>query len=764
MAVGVGQRCVVRIKVTDIELRNARNIKATIKSPQGEEKCLDVSFDEVSGVVYVSVDVNSVGSWAMWLAVRFDKELFYTPAFIFAEVESDAKPCDALYIVDVEVSGESVSVTPPRVDVDAVTREEFEQLSKDVAGKVDKVEGKRLSTNDYTDADKALVQDIPHKLDAGEFYEYKDINDEQILSLSDAIEDVDKNIANKATNNGYYPDMTVGMADNLVGRGDVQEAYINFRPSGGVPGVGNGMNISDGAARINAIKGNSVVHNQLLLNSKFRSTSNWATYNNYTTIASDGEKLTATITSNGAIAVYQSRSKEHVVVNHTYLVIADFEASRATSWGVNMGSTVSEKINSAERKIRTLIVPVTTKTNPFAIYPILSGGEAGDYAYIYSVRLIDLTKEFCGNEPTSYEEYLQRKPMNIANEYAYNEGTFVDMNASSLVSTSDNAFNPKTKKTRVMGGEAYTITADVEFGVYFLADGEDENEEQTIEANSDGTYIFPTNGVCYPDVIMAYDSFHVCLKHSYEKSHFAFQQDKKDFSFIREIVDKDGEPLFPNGMRSAGTAYDEIRYNVTTKKWEAVKRIESIALSSISKSNWKIGSFGTAEKKYEAFSVSYLSLPIKSTNYQAENVITSKYTRANHKIYTEGLDKSFEVNHYYYGAIGIRDYIIIRDTAYTTTDSFWQSLVDDEVMMYYELEEPIVVEIPNSENLNLDYLVWDFGTEEAIATDPSAPFRADINYEPNAVDDIRYANKKIAELEAKISQLLSAQSTNIINE
>ena len=160
MAVAVGQRCVARIKVIDIELRNARDIKATIKSPQGDEKCQDVSFDEVSGVVYVSVDVNSVGSWAMWLGVRFDKELLYTPAFVFAEVEGDAKSCDAPYIVDVEVVGESVSVTPPKIDVDAVTREEFEQLSKDVAEKVDKVEGKGLSTNDFTDEYKKKVEEF----------------------------------------------------------------------------------------------------------------------------------------------------------------------------------------------------------------------------------------------------------------------------------------------------------------------------------------------------------------------------------------------------------------------------------------------------------------------------------------------------------------------------------------------------------------------------------------------------------------------------
>lgn len=115
MAIGVGQRCVVRIKITGVELRNAKDIVATVESPQYVAHCQEVSFDEVSGLVYVAVDVNSAGSYFMWLEVRFAEEVVYTPAFVFAEVEGEATPCDAPYIVDVEVAGESVSVTPPSI-------------------------------------------------------------------------------------------------------------------------------------------------------------------------------------------------------------------------------------------------------------------------------------------------------------------------------------------------------------------------------------------------------------------------------------------------------------------------------------------------------------------------------------------------------------------------------------------------------------------------------------------------------------------------
>jgi hypothetical protein len=218
MAVAVGQRCVVRIKITGVELRNAKDIVATVESPQYVAHCQEVAFDEVSGLVYVAVDVNSAGSYSMWLEVRFSEELVYTPAFVFAEVEGEATPCEAPYIVDVEVTGESVSVTPPKIDVDAVTREEFELLSNAVAGKVDKVAGKGLSTNDYTDADKNAVHNIP------------------ILATK---EEVQRSLERKADTDGNYPNMTVGRANGVLGINQVQEALILTTKANGNIVIGN---------------------------------------------------------------------------------------------------------------------------------------------------------------------------------------------------------------------------------------------------------------------------------------------------------------------------------------------------------------------------------------------------------------------------------------------------------------------------------------------------------------------------------------------
>jgi hypothetical protein len=229
-----------------------------------------------------------------------------------------------------------------------------------------------------------------------------------------------------------------------------------------------------------------------------------------------------------------------------------------------------------------------------------------------------------------------------------------------------------------MGGVRYDIsdsngTQGLE--VYLYPDREDVEEVQ-IEVHTDGQQqycIFPYTGQCTVDG--GNGDYGVCLNHSYHKAIKPFEQDTKYFSWIWEIENSEGNQLFPNGMRSAGSAYDEISFNPTTKKWEAVKRVDSRAFAE-----------GDAE-----------------------------------------------------------------DTTVKT----------DGATTNYLLAEPIVVELdyPTAET-NMDYLVWDFGTEESIASVPSAPFRADINYEPNAVDDLRWAVSEIRNLKAQLAQM-SASVTNL---
>lgn len=840
MAVAVGQRCVLRIKITDVELRQASDIMATIVSPQGEEKCQDISFDEVSGLVYVAVVVNSVGNWSMWLNVRFANEVLYTPVFVFAEVDGEATPCDAPYIVDVEVQGESVSVTPPKVDVDAVGREEFDALAKQVTINTEAIDDigdntiivdydriaelkaseegddvthpeiAELVEKIYNEQDKLILirhfWDTYERLDptyfvpdtnygrdefgyviitlfasytptyntdgeqslhnleisitqAGAILRVKQervtlLNSESVidkLNIADSKKPLSANQGrmldrkkvgyaeydseNKAimlysdntkkyqlgeipidslAEEGYYPKMTVGMADNLVGRGDVQDAQINFRPSAGAD------NITDGAARIERIKGNSVVYNQL------------ATKSNVSIERNNSANESAQLFNIYDCAEYLVKGRWYYidVVKNNVSGVETIRYGNITSSDTNvltLGKVVQCAANSFKPSISYTVGANTISTG--TITPII----------------IDLTHMFsAGNEPTSYEEYLQHKPMNIEDEFTYNEGELIDMKVDSLISTSDNAYDYTKEYARVMGGHTYDCSYGTAFveKVYFATNKDNIVAEENAMTSENGKYTFPSDGYAVPYTTNGDKrEYCVCLNHSYTKPHPPYQQEVKDLSFIGEA--------FPEGMRAipqitfpygiianSGGIFDEIRFNKTTKKWERVTKVKVFTPKQWESTD-AANVFGTTIEGDKQPAIS---------DERRNGIFSNKYGISLNVSYNLMDDKA--MLHY---DKSMTFHIFIKDTAYATAADFTEA--NQDLVIYYELEKPIVTEIEGSENWNLDYLVWDFGTEEAIATVPSAPFRADINYEPNAVDDLRWAVNEIRKLKAQLAEV-----------
>ena len=555
--------------------------------------------------------------------------------------------------------------------------------------------------------------------------------------------------------NGNYPKMTVGKADNLVGRGEATPEEFSFRPSAG------DVSIEDGTARITSVKGNSVVWNQLVDNADFRNdTTNWRTSNGTLSVANELCKFT----SSGGSACFFSYFKNYIPSNHKVLVMVDYQraSSDHATFGIylrkagesNSDTYVSYSMATNSRNTLCAFMTTTAPIERVIIYPMMNLG-AGYETTIYSVSVIDLTQMFsAGNEPTSYEEYLQRKPMNIEDEFAYNKGELIDMKVDSLVSTSDNAYDYTKEYARVMGGHTYDCSYGTAFveKVYFSTNKDNIVAEENAMTSENGKYIFPSDGYAVPYTTDGDKrEYCVCLQHTYDKPHPPYQQEVKDLSWISEIKDSDGNEIFENGLMSAGTAYDEVSYNRTTKKWEVVKRIGEINLWQM---DWRYDDY----RGINCTNDSILNIKVPTNAATKANILTTLYV-------TQSLDGTYLKN------VGIsidtRGRVWVYDNAYTGAEDvvaqFVSMLTQQKAILYYELAEPIITPIENSENLNLDYLVWDFGTEEAIASVPSAPFRADIIYQFNAVDRIRNNDARIAELEAAIKQLQSQIATITIN-
>lgn len=632
------------------------------------------------------------------------------------------------------------------------------------------------------------------------------------------VTEFEENLNNKADKEGYYPSMSVGMADNLVGRGDMQEAYINFRSSAGID-----TNITDGAARIKKIKGNSVAWNQQFPNFEDVQSNyqiDCSVQNNalHFTGKIEGEYGNKTITS-----------LANVIANRVYFIQVFFDnESKEMHWfngGYNEANGGVYKLTSGTPLVYTS--QITRNGNILWPFSINNQETVYPTATVYKWRFIDLTQMFgVGNEPTTIEEFNERKPMNI-DEFAYNEGELIDMKVDKLVSTGDNLLNinlpivqapvgytPTTPMDFVSFDKAYSgiayngytysrgdlLTQKIEGGVTvqgnlggyglgiffkaipkarYIADWQGDATicvgflDATKKVFHSETWVRDTRNIitapaaaeygvivirsAYKEEDVTATNIGLYLVHSGYKvdniKYIPYEQDVKDVSWVNEIKN-DGELLFPYGMRSAGDAHDEVRYNRTTNKWEAVKRIGEVDLGL---QNWGIAySYNSGVYNWR-FNLQGSSA---TSNSKVGNIVTNNMVvDSADNVYLRKQVRSIAL---VYNSNGNYVQVSHELTAEGDKTSFIKSMQGQ--ILYYELAEPIVVEIPNSENFNLDYLVWDFGTEEAIAIVPSAPFRADINYEFNAVDNIRWANKKIAELEAKISQLLSVQSTNIIND
>ena len=156
--------------------------------------------------------------------------------------------------------------------------------------------------------------------------------------------------------------------------------------------------------------------------------------------------------------------------------------------------------------------------------------------------------------------------------------------------------------------------------------------------------VFTTMNASYMRFMVAQDTYHhdICLNLSdteFNGQYAPYMEAREDLSIVAKY--------FPNGMRSEGSAYDEIRYNKQSSKWEAIKRIGE----------------------------------------------------------------------------------------------------DREV-----LSNPIVTEI-EEKGFNLDYLVWNCGTETALAEGKSSALSADITYGINAVGLIKQLRSLVEAMQAKLANL-----------
>lgn len=513
------------------------------------------------------------------------------------------------------------------------------------------------------------------------------------------VDDAIERVLNEETFNtsGRYPEMSVGFSDDLVGRGESIPAEFSFRASGG-------KSIKDGAARIKRIKGNSVVWNNM---ADTRHLSNeWTYQNDYMRLIQGHKYLFSRTMANAGI-----------------YCIPVIDGQEKYEYSMQLGAY-------------SIIFTSAYDTTPSTTI-IYNEKESG------SVQLIDLTKMFgAGNEPTTIEEYEARKPI-VADEYAYNEGEVIHMNTESIKSVGDNAWDEEweyngsyvvgVNSVRVLPNTEYYVSSPdyVVISVYdkndtLLATHERKNNAFTTPANASylRLRLSSSYGTTYNNDIMI-TLVHSGWKQDTDAKYQPYWEDR--LMFDKRIKDE-----FPDGMSKWDMVYNKNGKGYIVHGLGVVE--------DMSQMDWERNIDGR-------FQTPIIGALLPPSTDMVGNIMCNRYT-------THSADDT------YLGLIGIGldsyRYVWVRDDAYTDAASLKASLAG--IPLYYQLAEPTIIEY--DEPFNLDYKVADFGTEEIIAEQPSAPISADIIYQFNAVDMIREHELEITELQ-RIIATMQAQLTSL---
>lgn len=559
-------------------------------------------------------------------------------------------------------------------------------------------------------------------------------------------------LAKKANEDGVYPQMTVGMTRDMLGVSEGAPAEFTFRPTDG------DGSIKDGFASIERIEGNSVVWNQLLKNDDQGGSVNGLTVTNNR----DGS-WTASGTPSADVWLPTDQYPFASIVGHKYLLYG-------CPQGGNVGTYCLFEANgglSPDEGNGSITAVNSTELRPFIV---IRGGVVCNNL-VFKPRVVDLTKMFgAGNEPLTIEEFYQRIPQGI-DINAYNEGEVVDMRAEGIKSVGFNQWKAQPSFSSAEYGQNYAVSLEnnaeaiesLKTIYSLLADGHNvffnAKTSGTDQGWSIGTMALVYNGgvfdaVLVPNIVNEANRFAHLDKDAIKNAqgaiiygtslsswsvsdicinlvHTGYRNGEYE-PYTSEEIALPTMTYFPQGMRSIGKVCDEI-----TQK-QTIQRIGAVDLGTLPwfRETGKDGAVIMMSNGIANLAV----LPSDSTT--KGNLICAKYiTQSAYAVVQNAMGVS----------INPSGDIIIYDSAYTDAASFKAAMKG--VILYYELAEPIVTDI--QEPLNLDYQVWDFGTEQAISSQKSTQFKGSIIYEFNARDTIRKNKHDIATLNAEILQLKS---------
>lgn len=327
------------------------------------------------------------------------------------------------------------------------------------------------------------------------------------------------------------------------------------------------------------------------------------------------------------------------------------------------------------------------------IYPSKGNFAVGD-SYLYATpQLIDLTLMFgAGNEPSTVEEFEAMFPEPY---YAYDAGRLLSFNPAGLKTVGFNLWDEEWEMVngylrsknyiKIIPNKTYYLrdTNHVLWKAYCY-DGNYNQLQTTLTSATNGWTIgFPQNAVYAKfEMHSSYgNTYHndICLNLSDASKNGTYEPYWENTCPI-DITTLKGRAtgsttdvvMFPDGLCSAGSVYDEI----DLKNGRAVKRIGKVDLGSLTWYYAQVSGFA------DRFSTTLpLAKPAPSNSVVA-NILSEKYS-----IYSDGILGNVSAAPNKGIALNTSRYIYVRDTGYSNATTFKTAM--SGVYLYYELATPI---------------------------------------------------------------------------
>lgn len=499
--------------------------------------------------------------------------------------------------------------------------------------------------------------------------------------------DIDNMLSDYAKQDGYYPTMHVGVADQIHTDREIDDAEEACPPV--VFGtVGGSAEVQSGLMPFPELRGKTIKWNQLVQNGNFDGTNNWNTQN-ATISASDN------IGSFTASAQYgQIKQYPNLVSGHKYLLKCDIKLTTGTTdviLSCSHGSYSNQSTTSTTNWQSVSVSFTAVNSGSSTVFVRDDRASNWDAIQVRNFQLFDLTAIYgAGKEPSTVAEFVRDFPMPY---YPYNAGTLLSSKSSSVdfikrnqwdeiaeVGTIDDTTgqdSPASNRIRsknyipVLPGVVYFAVTGGEYYLYpYFYDGA-KNYIGLGAGAKNGTITVPANAA-YMRFIMqnTYGTTYnhdICIYVNWETPGLPY------VPYSKQTI------MLPNlELRSAGSAYD-----VLYQQGGGKRRIGSIDLGSLT---WYYLDAADHEAMYSNGLQSLAKFPASDST--AANILCVPFTT---------VTRNQQYNHSSDFIIAMNDggTLFVYSTTMGTTGSAFKTAMSG-IMLYYEFAEE--TDITTTEN------------------------------------------------------------------